>query len=58
MVLNTRLFRGEYLVPMAQVGRAYYIGYDDSLAKELWEFSVKMVKEATGEDVDYTNDGN
>ena len=48
--------RGEYLEPTAKVGRAMNIAYDDALAKELWEFSIKMVEEVTGENIDYKND--
>ena len=55
-ILKYSTTRGEYLVPTAKVSRANELAYDDALASELWEFSVKMIKEATGEDIDYKAD--
>ena len=43
-------------MPTAKIERAFHVAYDEDLAKELWEFSVKMVKEVTGEDIDFNID--
>ena len=45
-------YSGKYFIPDCQVSPPCELAQDDNLARDLWELSIKVIKDATGEDLD------